>query len=117
MSSATLRNSFVVCDPSVLELDRLGLEVRPSNLSESGSTVARCVVLFSVVSSLALREGTLDFAASALQNALCRFQSCEAENAKNRKNEGKRTATYHLLALLRAVRGFEHHRALSRTSK
>ena len=86
---ATLRNSPIVRVPGVLEFARavppclagpsiLCPVARPSDLSEftSFGVVVRCTV-FSVVSLLALREGTLDFVASALQNGLCRFQSCE----------------------------------------
>jgi len=59
---------------------------RPGNVSEalSSDRVVRRTVS-SPVSLLALREGTLDFLALALQNGLCRFQSCEAESSKSER--------------------------------
>ena len=53
--------------------------------------VTRCTVS-SVVSSLALREGTLDFVASALQNGLCRFQSCEVDNTESVKRRREKNS-------------------------
>jgi hypothetical protein len=92
LPSATLRNSLILCGPSVLEESRMvppcliGTLIlcpvaRPSNVSEpvSSDRVARCAVL-AAVSLLVLRESTLDSVASALQNGLCRFQSYEADN-------------------------------------